>query len=188
MQRALGALTILLLLAMVLIRAQMLRRHGTEAMHFGAIDRKDFLIAPFALFYFYTVFAAAFNLPLASCQEFFSSATASWAGVLFCLAGLVLLLLSLISFGKSFRVGIDQNHPDKLITTGVFAISRNPIYVAFWLVLLGEFLILANWIPLAYLCAATWLFHRQVRREEEFMVVQYGQEYADYCRRVRRYL
>lgn len=188
MQRVFGALTILLLLAMVLIRARMLRRQGIEAMHFGEIDKKDFLIPPFAVFYFYTVFAAAFNLPLVSRQEFFSSATASWAGVLLCLTGLVLLFLSLVSFGKSFRVGIDQDRPDKLVTTGVFAISRNPMYVAFWVILLGEFLLFANWIPLAYLCAATWLFDRQVKREEEFMARQYGLEYADYCRRVRRYL
>ena len=32
-------------------------------MHFGHLDKTDFLIPPFALFYFYTVFAAAFNLP-----------------------------------------------------------------------------------------------------------------------------
>jgi len=60
---------------------------------------------------------------------------------LLCLAGLVLLFLSLVSFGKSFRVGIDQEHPDKLITAGVFVFSRNPIYVAFALVLLGQFLV-----------------------------------------------
>jgi protein-S-isoprenylcysteine O-methyltransferase Ste14 len=34
-----------------------------------------------------------------------------------------------MSFGTSFRVGIDVEHPDKLVTTGIFAVSRNPIYV-----------------------------------------------------------
>jgi protein-S-isoprenylcysteine O-methyltransferase Ste14 len=86
--------------------------------------------------------------------------------VLLCLAGLLLLLLSLVSFGKSFRVGIDAEHPDNLVTTGLFALSRNPIYVAFGFVLLGEFLLFSNWILLVYMAAATWLFHRQVSREE----------------------
>jgi protein-S-isoprenylcysteine O-methyltransferase Ste14 len=108
--------------------------------------------------------------------------------VLCCLAGLILLFLSLVSFGKSFRIGIDQDSPDILVTTGVFAVSRNPIYVAFWFVLLGQFLLFSNWIPLVYLAAATWLFHRQVLREEDFMRRHYGQEYSDYCLRVRRYL
>jgi protein-S-isoprenylcysteine O-methyltransferase Ste14 len=36
--------------------------------------------------------------------------------------------------------------------------------------------------------AATWLFRRQVLREEEYLKKRYGEEYTDYCRRVRRYL
>ena len=92
------------------------------------------------------------------------------------------------SFGTSFRVGIDVDHPNKLVTTGIFAVSRNPIYVGFGLVLISEFLVFPNWVPLVYLAAGTWLFHRQVLREEAFMRKQYGQEYAEYCRRVRRYV
>jgi protein-S-isoprenylcysteine O-methyltransferase Ste14 len=188
MQGYLAALTIVLLLGAVLIRVILLRRTGTRAMHFGRIDKTDFLIPPFALFYFYTVFAAAFNLPSVSTQEFFYSEVISWVGVFLCFGGLVLLLLSLISFGKSFRVGIDVDRSDKLVTTGVFAFSRNPIYVAFGFVLLGQFLVFPNWILLVYLAAGIWLFHRQVLREEDFLGKHYGQEYAEYCNRVRRYL
>src|SRR5262245_22634012 len=188
MQGYLAALTIVLLLGMVLTLVVLMRRAGTRAMHFGAIDRTDFLIPPFALFYFYTVFAAVFNLPLVSTQKFFHSEVVSWVGVFLCFGGVILLLLSLVSFGKSFRVGIDIDHPDKLVTTGVFAFSRNPIYVAFGLVLLGQFLVFPNWILLLYLAAGIWLFHRQVLREETFLRTHYGQEYAEYCNRVRRYL
>jgi protein-S-isoprenylcysteine O-methyltransferase Ste14 len=98
------------------------------------------------------------------------------------------LLLSLVSFGKSFRVGIDVDHSGKLVTAGVFAFSRNPIYVAFGFVLLGQFLVFANWILLVYLAAGIWLFHRQVSCEEEYLRKQHGHEYAEYCNRVRRYL
>jgi protein-S-isoprenylcysteine O-methyltransferase Ste14 len=188
MEQYFGALTLTLLLAMVLIRVRLMRRKGIQAVHFGNIDKADFLIPPFALFYFYIVFAAAFNWPTAARHRFFESGLASWAGVLCCVAGLILLFLSLVSFGKSFRIGIDQDSPNNLVTTGVFAVSRNPIYVAFWFVLLGQFLLFSNWIPLVYLAAATWLFHRQVLREEDFMRRHYGQEYSDYCLRVRRYL
>jgi protein-S-isoprenylcysteine O-methyltransferase Ste14 len=184
----LEALTIAVLLGMVLIRTLLLKRRGIEAMNFGKIDRTDFLIPPFALFYFYLVFAAAFHLPTVSTQEFFHSGIVAWVGVVICLAGLALVLWSLISFGQSFRVGIDMQHPDKLITTGVFAFSRNPIYLAFAIILLGQFLIFPNWILLVYLGAASWLFHRQVLREEDYLKKHYGEEYAEYCGRVRRYL
>jgi protein-S-isoprenylcysteine O-methyltransferase Ste14 len=188
MQGHLAALTTVLLIGMVLTRVFLLRRTGTRAMHFGRIHKTDFLIPPFALFYFYTVFAAAFNLPIVSSQRFFRSEVISWVGVFLCFVGLVFLLLSLVSFGESFRVGIDIERPDRLVRTGVFAFSRNPIYVAFGLVLLGQFLVFPNWIMLVYLAVGTWLFHRQVLREEEFLRKRYGQEYAQYCNRVRRYL
>jgi protein-S-isoprenylcysteine O-methyltransferase Ste14 len=188
MPKYFAVLTIVLMLGMVLTRALLLKRRGIEAMNFGKIDKTDFLIPPFALFFFYLVFAAAFKFPTISRQEFFHSGMISWVGVAFCAAGLALLLWSLVSFGQSFRVGIDTDHPDKLITTGVFAFSRNPIYVAFAIILLGQFLVFSNWILLVYLGAAAWLFHRQVLREEDYLKKHYGQEYAEYCKRVRRYL
>ncbi len=188
MQTYFGALTIVLLLGMVWIRVLLMRRKGMQVMHFGAIDKKDFLIPPFAIFYFYTVFAAAFNLPTVAQQKLFHSEMVSWLGALLCLAGLFLLFLSLVSFGKSFRVGIDQDQPDNLVTTGIFALSRNPIYVAFGIVLLGQLLLLPNWILLVYMVAAIGLFHRQVLREEEYLRNHYGQQYSEYCDRVRRYL
>jgi protein-S-isoprenylcysteine O-methyltransferase Ste14 len=188
MQRYFGAVTIVLLPAMVWARVLLMRRHGIKAVKFGSIDKKDFLIPPFAFFYFYIVLAAAFNFPTFRRRELFHSGMVSWVGVLFCVAGLFLMFLSLVSFGESFRVGIDQDRPDKLVTTGIFALSRNPIYVAFGLVLLGQFLLFSNWILLVYLMAAVWLFHRQVLREEEYMRSHYGQQYSEYCERVRRYL
>jgi protein-S-isoprenylcysteine O-methyltransferase Ste14 len=187
MPKYFGALALVLLLAIVLARVALLRRRGIQAMKFGNIDKKDFLIPPFALFYFYLVLAAAFGWPTVSAKEFFHSEIASWIGVLLCLTGLSLMAWSVVSFGRSFRVGIDADHPDKLITDGVFAFSRNPIYVAFAIILIGEFLILPNWITLVYVGAAMWLFHRQVRREEDYLNRHYGEAYADYCSRVRRY-
>jgi len=188
MPKYLGALTIVLLLAMVLSRVFLLRRQGIKAMKFGNIDNTDFLIPPFALFYFYVLFAAAFGWPNVSTYQFFHSEAVAWTGALFCLAGLLILLWSLISFKQSFRVGIDTDRPDKLIVDGIFAFSRNPIYLAFAMVLIGEFLIFPNWITLIYLVAATWLVHRQVLREEEYLKGHYGRAYEQYCHRVRRYL
>src|SRR6185312_1284537 len=102
------------------------------------------------------VLAAAFGLPKISIGELFHSRVAAWLGIAGCLAGLCLLLLSLISFGTSFRVGIDARRPDKLVTTGVFAHTRNPIYVAFALILVGQLLVLPDWILLAYTVAGFW--------------------------------
>jgi protein-S-isoprenylcysteine O-methyltransferase Ste14 len=188
MPRLIGALTILLLVGLVATRILLMKRTGLKAVYFANIERKDLLIPPFAFLYIYVVIAAPLRLPTVIEQELFHSEVLSWVGVFLCALGLLLFFLSLVSFSTSFRVGIDTDRPGTLITTGVFALSRNPIYVAFWIVMLGQFLIFPSWILLAYLPGAAWLFHRQVLREEEFLRKHYGPAYAQYCSRVRRYL
>lgn len=184
----LGALAILLLVAMVLSRTAMLKSRGVKAAKFGATDKTDFLIPPFALFYIYAIFAAALRWPSVVHGTLFSSSAAAWAGVSCCAVGVVVMFLALVSFGASFRIGIDDEHPDRLVTGGIFAVTRNPIYVAFALVLVGEFLIFPSWLLALYLVAGFALFHRQVVREEVFLAAHYGQAYAAYRARVHRYL
>lgn len=132
--------TMILLIILVLSRIILLRRIGIKAMKFGEIDKKDFLILPFALLFFYLIISDIFNLPTLG-SVLFNNEFIAWIGVVFCIGGLMLFFLSLISFGKSFRVGIDEEHPCTLVTTGTFAISRNPISNAFGLILIGIFLI-----------------------------------------------
>lgn len=187
MQGYFAIITIILLVIMILCRVFLLHKVGIKAMKFGEIDKKDFTIIPFVLIFFYLVFASALNLPKVG-TELFDNGIISWIGVVLCMIGLLLFLLGLISFGKSFRVGIDEEKPGALITTGIFAISRNPIYVAFGSILLGIFVIFPNWILLLYLIAGFWLFNRQVLREEDSLKKIYGKEYVKYCKKVHRYL
>jgi hypothetical protein len=124
MPHYLAALTIVLLLAMALARVFILQRRGIKAMKFGSTDKTDFLIPPFVLLYVYAIFVNAFRWPNVTTHRFFDSEIVAWTGVAFCVAGLLLFLSSLMSFGRSFRVGIDTNAPDRLITGGIFAFSR----------------------------------------------------------------
>lgn len=186
--RYLAVLALCLLPLIVLARVLVMKRRGIQAMKFAGADKRDFLILPFALFYFCVAVAAASGSRAVNSQEIFHAPGLAWIGVALCFAGLLVLVWSIISFGRSFRVGIDVENPNKLVTTGVFAFSRNPIYVAFAFVLCGEFLVFQNLIFLIYIVAGFWLFHRQVLLEEEYLTAHYGQEYIDYRKRVRRYL
>src|ERR1700729_845671 len=147
----LAALAIVLLLGTVMTRVLLLRRAGTQAMHLGGLDKTDFLIPPVALFYFYTIFAAAFHWPLVNTQKFFHSNVIAWIGVGLCFIGLLVLLASLGAFGRGLRVDIDAATHDKLVPTGFFAVSRTPIYIGYALVLVRQFLVFPNWVPLVYL-------------------------------------
>lgn len=179
--------TLVLVIAMVLSRVIIMRKKGIKAMKFGDKDKRDYIIIPFFLLFFYLILSSVFNWPRLG-TELFKSEIVGWIGVLLCFVGLLMFLFALISFGTSFRVGIDEDHPGELVTSGIFAISRNPIYTAFALILLGIFLMIPNWILILYVVAGYWLFNRQILLEEDSLKKIYGDEYMEYCKKVRRYL
>ena len=101
--------------------------------------------------------------------------------------GAVVYALAVLAMGASWRLGIDREHPGALVTDGVFACSRNPIYVGLALLTLGASLALGR-LALLLLCAVFWIyFSFLVRREEAFLASQYGDAYRDYCTRVGRW-
>lgn len=187
MARYIAAATLSFIVILVFVRAFQLKKLGIKVLRFGEMDKKDYLIPPFALLLFYIVFASTFDLPKAG-VELFNTEFAGWIGVMVCVIGILLFIYALISFGKSFRVGLDEDHPGELVTTGAFSISRNPIYTAFALILIGVFLIIPNWIILIYVFAGIGLFNRQIKLEEKSLKKIYGEKYTEYCKRVRRFL
>ena len=60
---------------------------------------------------------------------FWQSRLLAWLGLIVCYLALCLFFWSLLSFGRAWRIGIDEQHSDELVTTGAFAVSRNPIFV-----------------------------------------------------------
>ena len=175
---------------MVIIRASVMRRLGIRAIVFGNTDKSDFLLVPPVLAIVYAVLANAFKLPMLNVliQPFWLSSAPGWAGLAFCVISVIGIGLTLASFGNSFRVGIDENNPAKLITGGMFAISRNPIYVCFLLFLCGLLIIHRNIIVAVMAVIFAWAIHRQIIREEKFLADHYGEEYGAYKKKVRRYL
>ena len=76
-----------------------------------------------------------------------------------------------------------------LVTRGIYRVTRNPMYLGMALVLLGWGCWLAH--PLALLCvplAMAYLQRFQIRPEERLLHSRFGEAYARYCRRVRRWL
>jgi demethylmenaquinone methyltransferase/2-methoxy-6-polyprenyl-1,4-benzoquinol methylase len=111
-----------------------------------------------------------------------------WLGLLVAAAGFVLYVRALHDFGASWRFTIDRGRPGPLVTEGVFASCRNPVYLALMEVALGVALALGDGLLLVIACAAPAYFHPLVVREERFLAAHYGEDYADYCARVPRWL
>jgi protein-S-isoprenylcysteine O-methyltransferase Ste14 len=108
-------------------------------------------------------------------------------GAALVVAAPVLYVAALRSMGASWRIGIDREKPGPLVTTGLFACLRNPIYVAFYLVLFGSALIHGRAVFLLLAFALIALVHGIILREERFLAERYGEAFRGYCARVGRY-
>lgn len=87
-------------------------------------------------------------------------------------------------FGANIDEGIEAN---RLVTSGAYAVVRNPIYTAFIIVCAGVLLIHGN-LALLVLLPVFWAFLTMLLKatEERWLLDLYGQEYVDYCRKVNR--
>lgn len=183
-----GTAFLFLFITIVIVRIFSLKKQGIEALEFGRKDKKDFFILPFAVFYFYLIVANAFKLPTIPFQQLFQFESTYWLGMVLGILAIIFFIWTIISFKNSFRVGLVENSSHGLITNGAFSISRNPIYVSFSLLLIGQFLIFSSWILLLYLFLGPITFHRQILKEEKFLSLQFGEQYENYKLKVRRYL
>lgn len=189
MMNGLSLLAFFLLVALVAGRALMLKQRGVKAFVFGATDKSDFLLLPAVAFLVYALLSSAFGWPMPRVLStpLYRLAAVRWAGLALCYASLCWFALTLKYFGNSFRVGIDEKAPDKLITGGTFSLSRNPIYLAFFMFVTGMLVIYPTAAVLLFAGVLAAAIHRQVLREEAFLRTHYGAAYEDYCRHVRRY-
>jgi protein-S-isoprenylcysteine O-methyltransferase Ste14 len=90
--------------------------------------------------------------------------------------------------GKAWRIGIDRGNATELVTDGVFALSRNPIFLGMRANALGLFLALPNALTLAMLIFGELLLPYHVRYEERHLLALHGEAFKAYCRKVRRWL
>lgn len=78
----------------------------------------------------------------------------------------------------------------KLVTSGPFSYTRNPLYVGNILIYLGigiMSLALFPWLQIAALVWFVFQYTLIVKEEESFLRENFGQEYADYCAKVPRF-
>jgi protein-S-isoprenylcysteine O-methyltransferase Ste14 len=76
-----------------------------------------------------------------------------------------------------------------LATEGIYQWTRNPMYVGGGPLMIGLAIVFAlDWLPLLMVPAAFVLHFGIVRREEQYLIGKFGEEYRRYCARVPRYL
>ena len=103
------------------------------------------------------------------------------------IAGILILLTALLRLGRSVRVGLPVE-ATTLRTTGVYALSRNPMYVSGFLVCLASCAYVPHWLNLGCTLLAGFVHYRIVLSEERFLDQRFGDAWRAYRSRVRRYL
>jgi protein-S-isoprenylcysteine O-methyltransferase Ste14 len=107
------------------------------------------------------------------------------------MCGIAISVAGVLEFRRS-RTTVNPLHPDKatvLVTEGIFRFTRNPMYLGMLLVLCGWALYLAS--PLSLLGPVVFVAYMnrfQVIPEERAMREKFGDQYAGYLLRVRRWL
>jgi protein-S-isoprenylcysteine O-methyltransferase Ste14 len=101
--------------------------------------------------------------------------------------GFALLFIGRLGLGDSFRLGSPKEKTG-LKDNGLFSFSRNPMYVGVFATLIAAVLYTLN--PILFLIAAFVIavHHKIVLAEEQHLRTTFGQDYAAYCARVRRYV
>ena len=108
-------------------------------------------------------------------------------GLILILLGDVIFFLSVYYMKTIWRVGIDETRNDKLITNGIYRISRNPAFLGFDLTYLGLALVFPNPIMIIFTIILIWLFDDQIMIEEEYLERKYKEEYLEYKKKTKRY-
>jgi protein-S-isoprenylcysteine O-methyltransferase Ste14 len=129
----------------------------------------------------FQIFPYPFNI------ELFNSLFLRIMGIAMVIAGFIFYIWALKNLGNSWRLGIDENHPGKLVTTGIYSKTRNPVYVFFNLYFFGIFLINGNLIFLIFTVFIMVNLHFMILEEEKFLIKTFGKEYKNYIAATGRY-
>ena len=85
--------------------------------------------------------------------------------------------------------GLSQGYPERIITTGIYARTRNPMYLGVITVVLGEAVLFGSSRLLAYAGAVFVAFNAFVLLyEEPAHRRRFGADFEEYCRRVPRWV
>ncbi|MDH5546435.1 MAG: isoprenylcysteine carboxylmethyltransferase family protein [Gammaproteobacteria bacterium] len=113
----------------------------------------------------------------------------------FALAVFTLGLILIATGGIQFRrAGTTVNpmtpgNSSSLVMTGIYAYSRNPMYVGFLLFLIAVAIVVANIVALVFLpLFVLAMNYLQIQPEENALEDLFGEEYRQYRKRVRRWL
>jgi protein-S-isoprenylcysteine O-methyltransferase Ste14 len=118
-----------------------------------------------------------------------ATVAAGAVGAVLIAAGVALFAYCTLLFDrKGSGTPVPTDPPERLVVSGPFRWSRNPMYIAYTFVLLGEALVFGH--TALFLYTAVWVvgFHAMARGEETLLRRRFGERYERYARQVPRWI
>jgi len=111
----------------------------------------------------------------------------AWVGAMVFAAALWLFHRTHHDLGCNWSPSLEVRESHSLVTNGIYARIRHPMYGAFWLWAVAQALLLPNWVGgLAGLGGFGALYFLRVGNEERLMLETFGEEYRRYMERTAR--
>lgn len=110
---------------------------------------------------------------------------AGWLGVILLLGALVVFWRAHVDLGLNWSPSLEIRERHELITRGIYAIIRHPMYASQWLWAIAQPLLLPNWLAgWVNLIVFMAFYFLRVRAEEQLMLDSFGDQYRTYMRNV----
>jgi protein-S-isoprenylcysteine O-methyltransferase Ste14 len=162
---------------------------GTSAKNLLEMILENILFPVLAIWSIFIIITAFhIKMPSTISNYLINISCVKYIGIIFCYFGLSIFLSALISFGKAWRIGIDERNSNKLITTGIFKYTRNPIFLFMDLYFIGIMLIYPTVIFTLTAIGTAIGMQLQIMREEKFLSEKFGEEYQKYKKNTGRYV
>lgn len=119
-----------------------------------------------------------------------AGATSGWtlpAGLV-ALAGAAIVVVAQVQMGRAWRVGVREGDAPLFVSHGLFAFSRNPIFVGMMLVGLSAAMVAGTWWSWGALALFVASCVVQVRIEEAHLETNFGESYRAYRSHVRQWI
>ena len=110
-------------------------------------------------------------------------------GICFIIISPIIFFSSRNAFHAYEENPLPQTETDKIIKTGIYAYSRNPIYLSFICFHLGMFLTFEN--IMYFLCTIGlffWLNNYVIAEEEKYLKNKFNDEFIRYCQSVKKWI
>lgn len=105
------------------------------------------------------------------------------------ISGVSIFAVSVYIMRDSWRAGVPIDEKTELVTSGIYAYSRNPAFLGFDLIYVGILSMFFNWSLLVITLLAVVMLHLQiVIVEEDFLIKTFGNNYLAYRKKVCRYI